>query len=183
MNAGVLTQGMIFLGLVAVGLVGRLVPHPPNFAPIIATVLFAGFFYRHRALGMLVALVAMALSDTVIGTYDSRVMAVVYSSLLLPVALRPLLQNRLTAVRIGGCAALSSLVFFLTTNFAVWACGSLYPKTGAGLVACYVAALPFLRTALAGDLFYSALLFGSYALAVQVSGARSHVRLNPTVEA
>lgn len=167
MNAGGITRGMVLLGLIAVGLAGRLIPHPPNFAPIIATVLFAGFFFRHRAVGLLVALVVMAVSDTVIGRYDPRMMAVVYASLLLPVAPGPLLRNRLTGLRVGGCAAACSIVFFLTTNFAVWACGSLYPKTVPGLIACYTAALPFLQNALAGDLLWSAALFGSYALAAR----------------
>lgn len=174
MNRSVFFAAIVFVSLVLLGLVGRLVPHPPNFSPMIATVLFAGFFFRRRSASLLVVLAVMVLSDTVIGTYDVRVMAVVYATLLLPVVLRPYLRLRLTAVRVGGGAVLCSLVFFVTTNFAVWAYGSLYPKTMPGLVECYLAALPFFRNALCGDLFWSAALFGSYALAVRWSqlGAR-----------
>jgi hypothetical protein len=56
-----------------------------------------------------------------------------------------------------------SVSFFLITNFGVWAAGAMYPRTGAGLAACFVAALPFFRETLLGDLAYSAILFGSYA--------------------
>ena len=94
-------------------------------------------------------------------------MAVAYATPLLPVVPPPHSRHRLTALRVGGGAVLCSLVFFVTTNLAVWACGSMYPKTILGLAQCYLAALPFLRNALCGDLFWSATLFGSYALAVR----------------
>lgn len=169
MNRNVFFAAIVFVTLVTLGLVGRLVPHPPNFSPMIATVLFAGFFFRRCTTSLLVVLAVMALSDTVIGTYDVRVMVVVYATLLLPVVLRPYLRRRLTVVRVGGGAVLCSLVFFVTTNLAVWASGSMYPKSMLGLVECYLAALPFLRNALCGDLFWSAVLFGSYVLAVRWS--------------
>jgi len=57
------------------------------------------------------------------------------------------------------------VLFFVLTNFGVWALGALYPKTLTGLTECYVVAIPFFRNALLSDLFYSALLFGGLALA------------------
>lgn len=74
------------------------------------------------------------------------------------------LQRRRTALRIAGAALISSLVFFTVTNFGVWAFDSLYPKTLPGLVACYVAAIPFFRNTLLGDLIYTATLFGGFRL-------------------
>jgi hypothetical protein len=171
----------IFLSLIGLGMVGRLVPHPPNFTPVISVVLFAGFFFRHPAASLCLALGVMAVTDSVIGTYDYRVMMVVYAALLLPVAMRYVLRPRLTAARVAACAVLSQIVFFATTNFAVWICGELYPHTLVGLVECYVAALPFLRNALGGDLFWSAVLFGSYALAVRASGVWFPARLDPAM--
>ena len=66
--------------------------------------------------------------------------------------------------RIAGAAMTSSALFFLVTNFGVWAFGSLYPMTWDGLIACYVAAVPFFRNTLQGDLFYTLVLFGGFRL-------------------
>ena len=68
----------------------------------------------------------------------------------------------LLSVAAGSVA--SSVLFFIVTNFGTWATGELYPPTLAGLTACYVAAIPFFQNTLAGDLFFSALLFGGFAL-------------------
>ena len=69
-------------------------------------------------------------------------------------------------------AVLSSAIFFLATNFAVWQFGGIYPTTGAGLVQCYAAGLPFLKYLLAGDLVWSTILFGAYRLATLPAGER-----------
>ena len=70
----------------------------------------------------------------------------------------------MTALTIAGAALASSILFFAVTNFGTWATGEIYPPTLAGLAACYVAAIPFFQNTLAGDLFFSALLFGGFAL-------------------
>jgi hypothetical protein len=58
-----------------------------------------------------------------------------------------------------------SLQFYIITNFFVWfGSHDMYPQTLSGLSACYVAALPFYGRTLLGDLFYSGVLFGAYAL-------------------
>jgi hypothetical protein len=66
---------------------------------------------------------------------------------------------------VGAAAIASSVVFFAITNFGMWLFSGFYPRTGAGLVACFVAAIPFFQNTVAGDLFYAALLFGGFALA------------------
>jgi hypothetical protein len=77
-----------------------------------------------------------------------------------------LLRERRDSVPVvGGAALLSSTIFFIITNFAVWAMGTTYPKTGVGLAACYVAAIPFFGNTVASDLIYAAMLFGLFALA------------------
>ena len=58
-----------------------------------------------------------------------------------------------------------SVLFFVWTNFGVWAFWNLYPHTLEGLVACYTAAIPFFRNTLLGDVVYSTALFGGFALA------------------
>jgi hypothetical protein len=91
-------------------------------------------------------------------------MAVVYFSFALIVCVGLWLQKRRSAFNIAGAALASSILFFLLTNFGVWAFGSLYPKTLEGLLACYVAAIPFFQNTLQGDLFFSVVLFGGFAL-------------------
>lgn len=140
----------------------RLLPHPPNLASVSAVALFGGAYFSDRRLAFLVPLSALFLSDLVLGFYSH--MEVVYASFALIVCIGLWLQTRRTPARIAAAALASSSLFFLTTNFGVWAFSSLYPKTLAGLAACYVAALPFFQNTLAGDLFFTALLFGGFAL-------------------
>ena len=80
------------------------------------------------------------------------------------------LKDNAGSLRVGGAALVASVSFFLVSNFAVWAVWEMYPKTLAGLAACYVAALPFFRHSVAGDLFFTAVFFGIGAL---VEGVRS----------
>ena len=72
-------------------------------------------------------------------------------------------SHRVWPVAIGGALA-TSLIFFVTTNLAVWAFSGMYSLDGAGLLQCYTAALPFLKYTVAGDLFWSVALFGGAAL-------------------
>lgn len=69
--------------------------------------------------------------------------------------------------------AASSLVFFLVTNFAVWVFSPMYAANAAGLLKCYVAAVPFLRNMLEGDLFWGLVLFGGYWLVQRLHGAKA----------
>jgi hypothetical protein len=140
----------------------RLIPHPPNLTSITAVALFGGAYFSDRRLAFLVPLGALFLSDLILGFYSH--MAVVYFSFALIVCVGLWLQKRRSAFNIAGAALASSILFFLLTNFGVWAFGSLYPKTLEGLLACYVAAIPFFQNTLQGDLFYTVVLFGGFAL-------------------
>jgi len=140
----------------------RLLPHPPNFSPIGAMALFGGAYFGRRWLAFLAPLAAMLLSDAVIGFHSG--MAYVYGSVALVVLIGWALARRVSPFTVAGAAIASSVLFFLVTNFGTWATGELYPQTLAGLAACYVAAIPFFQNTLAGDLFFSAVLFGGFAL-------------------
>ena len=74
------------------------------------------------------------------------------------------MQQHRSALTIAGAALASSALFFIVTNFGVWALDNMYPRTIAGLIACYTAALPFFRNTLEGDLLYTLVLFGGFAL-------------------
>ena len=140
----------------------RLLPHPPNFTPIGAMALFGGAYFGKRALAFAAPLGALLLSDAILGFHSG--MAYVYGSMALIVLIGWAVAQRKTPLTIAGAALASSILFFLVTNFGTWATGELYPPTLAGLAACYVAAIPFFQNTLAGDLFFSALLFGGFAL-------------------
>ena len=157
-------------GLVAFCAIARLLPHPPNYTPVAAAALFAGAVIPGRWAALCVPLFGLALSDLFIGGYDYRAMVCVYAALAFPVFLRTWLQGRWPAARVLGCAALSSLSFFLVSNFAVWAFGSMFARTAAGLIECYAVALPFFQFTLMGDLCWSGMLFGGYAILANAAG-------------
>jgi hypothetical protein len=141
----------------------RLVPHPPNFTPIGAMALFSGAYLGRRGLAFVAPLAALLLGDLVLGFYSG--MWVTYVAVALIALVGWLALSRISFVRVGVAAVASSVLFFLVSNFGVWALSGMYPQNLTGLAACYVAAIPFFQNTLAGDLFYSGLLFGGFALA------------------
>ncbi|MDQ7819730.1 MAG: DUF6580 family putative transport protein [Armatimonadota bacterium] len=152
----------VLLGLVLAAAASRLLPHPPNVTPVAALALFGGAHFGRLWQACAVPLGAMLLSDLVIGLH--ALIPFVYGSLALAVLIGIWVGRRLTPGRVAAGAVGSSVLFFLVTNFGVWAQGALYPRTADGLLAAYVAALPFFRNTVAGDLFYAAVLFGGFAL-------------------
>lgn len=180
MNRRMMLDAAVFCGLIGMAIATRLIMIEPNFHAVTAAALFAGFYFRRRLVAALVPLLAMTLSDWVIGGYTREVMITVYLSMLLPIAWRSLLRSRLTAPRIGLAAVASSVIFFLTSNAAVWHAGIWYGPGWEGLAACYIAAVPFFFNALTGDLLFSAGLFGAYALATRFAQAVSPIRLRQT---
>ena len=159
---------VVFCLLTAVGILGRLLPHPPNFTPIAATTLFAGFFFRSPLLAASVPLAALVASDLVVGGYDSRLMAVVYTSMLVPLVFRSVLNRRLSPKRLIVCSLTSSVVFFTATNVGVWGLGDWYPHTLAGVYSCMVAAIPFFRNTVCGDLVFSTAIFCTYVAVIRM---------------
>lgn len=151
----------LFLILIGVGL--RLLPHPPNFAPIAAIALFGGLYFS-RKIALILPIAAMVISDISIGDYEPKLMAFVYGSFLLCVVLGFWLKKHKKWYTVGGSAILCSVLFFLITNFAVWAFTPWYAKTISGLIQCYLMALPFFRNTLLGDLFYVTIFFGVYEI-------------------
>jgi hypothetical protein len=154
---------VVSLVLIAVCVVARLAPHPPNFTPLAAAGLFCGFLFRGRLVGLLVPLTAMLVGDFLIGGYEPRIMAVVYAALLLPFFAHRFVRQP-SLPRVAASAAACSVAFFLLTNGAVWAFGSMYTADAHGLARSLVAGLPFAKYTLAGDLVWAGVFFGSYAL-------------------
>ena len=152
----------VLLSAIAAAAALRLVPHPPNFTPIGAMALFGGAYLGRRWLAFAAPLGALLLSDLVLGFYAG--MWVQYLAVALVVLIAWGALKRISLLRVVGAALASSIAFFLVTNFGTWALSGMYPLTASGVAACYVAALPFFQNTVAGDLFYSGLLFGGFAL-------------------
>jgi hypothetical protein len=155
---------VLVIGIVAVAALARLLPHIPGVAPVDALALFGGAYLVDRRLAFAVPLAALAISDSILGFDGLGTELAVYGCAAATVGLGIWVGRNRSVWRIGSAAIAASLLFFVVTDLAVWAFGTLYPHTLAGLVACYVAAIPVLRNALASDLGYTALLFGGFAL-------------------
>jgi len=160
---------LVMSGMIVAAAAARLLPHPPNFTPIAAMALFAGAHFDRKALAFLVPLAAMLLSDSVLELLFGRgfhaEMGAVYASFAAIVMLGFLLRGGTRPTPVLGAALISSVLFFLVTNCSVWLTSGAYPKTGQGLAACYLAALPFFGNTVVGDLAYTGVLFGVFALA------------------
>jgi hypothetical protein len=145
---------LITLMFVVLAVFVRLAPHPPNFTPIVALALFGATTFSNKVLGTLLPLIAMAISDIFLGFYSISIW--VYGSFLAI----SLLGHYWKTVKTKNIL-MSSLIFFIVTNFGVWLTG--YPKTIEGFVLCYTLAIPFFINAIAGDLFFSYILKYSYS--------------------
>lgn len=141
----------------------RLFPHPANVTPITALALF-GSAYLPKRVGLVLPIIALLISDYFIGFYGTT-MYFVYGSFLLAGLIGLYIRKHKTVVTVIGGSLLSSVLFFLITNFAVWFDPrSFYSADLSGLLLSYTAGLPFFRNSLAGDLFFSGLFFGGYEL-------------------
>lgn len=167
-NRGIAPHLAVVTGLIALAVSMRLVVHflpgliPYNFTPVEAIALFGGASFANRRLAIVAPLVAMLLADLVIGLHP--LIPVVYGCIAVTALAGRGLARRAGIGRLALFGAASATFFFIVTNFAVWLTSGMYPLTGAGLVACYVAGLPFYPATLAGTLFWTGALFGTLAL-------------------
>lgn len=167
---------LVWVGLVAVGIAGRLWQPAYNVTPLVGLALAAGSIFPSRIVAASVPAAALALSNLALpggGAYGSWVMAaVIYAAFMWPVLVGPLARRHRIAAAIGGSLA-GSLVFYVSTNFVYWCFGNDYPRTLAGLGECYVAALPFYRWMPVGDLAWSACLVTAAARFLGIAQRRS----------
>jgi hypothetical protein len=153
----------VAMAMIAIAAALRAAPHPWNFTPAGAMALFSGATLRNRWMKFALPLAALFAGDVLIGFH--KLMPAVYASFVVSVAIGTWIEKRRSIGRIAGATLFGAAQFFLVTNFAVWAAFSTYPKSPAGLIACYAAGIPFFWNTLAGDALYVTLLFGGYALA------------------
>ena len=151
---------MFEIFMIISGVVARLLPHAPNFTPIAAIALFGGV-YLNKKYALILPLIAMFIADLFIGFHDT--MIYVYGAFLLTGGIGLWLRKHKSGGVVIGASVVSSLLFFLITNFGVWAQG-MYARDLSGLMQSYVMGLPFLKNTLLGDLFFVGVFFGSYEL-------------------
>ncbi len=137
----------------------------PNFKPVMAIALLAGFLFSRRWLGFVTTMAGMLVSDLLIGFYDIRVLLVVYIALVCPL-LGGMFMHRWKnqpgrlAGSVVGFGALSALNFYILTTLSVWLCFTWYPPNVAGLGAAFAMGLPFFKWTLFANIVFSTLLFG-----------------------
>src|SRR5882762_8889622 len=169
---------IIAAGLILIAAISRLLPHPPNFAPIASLAIFGGAVIGNKKYALILPLGALLLSDTLLelftdtkGFYDIS-QSFVYGAVILITFLATRIKKINTKNILFACIW-SGAIFFVLSNFGVWLNGLYYPKTFNGLMQCYYAAIPFYKNELFGsfllnqfmaNVFYTAVLFGAYAV-------------------
>ena len=179
-------------GLTILAAVLRLVPHPPNLTPVTALGLYGGARLP-LAQALALPLAVMVLTDVILHyiVYPGfpPFHPWVYASLAINVFLGRLLRHTVSPVKIAAVTLLASVQFYLLTNFGMWLEGPFYPHTPAGLIACYTAALPFFGpnappplgffgNAVAGDLLFTAALFGLHAVLARAAFPAERVSIS-----
>ncbi|RZO49273.1 MAG: DUF1289 domain-containing protein [Candidatus Pelagibacterales bacterium] len=151
------------IGLILILALARLIPHPPNFTPIIAVAIMSGYFFKNINLSFIILLISMLIADTFIGFYENIIF--VYASLLLITYIFHKFSSKINFKNLFISGFAGSLLFFIVSNFGVWLLGSpgvndiAYEKSFSGLIQCYVLAIPFF-----GNTFLSTLVFAYPAL-------------------
>jgi len=155
---------LVITGLIVLAICTRLIPHAPNFTATSAVALFGAAYYDKKIMAFLVPITAVLISDVLLGGLYKG-LEWVYASYIVIAALGFVLRKKTTVYRVVLLSVISSFCLYVISDFGVWVGTSLYPHTVHGLTACYIAAIPFLRNGLLGDLFYGGLLFGAFYLA------------------
>ena len=143
----------LVLGIVAIGIMTRLLPHPPNFTPILSFALLSGVYSKNN-LGIFIPISIMLLSDMILGSHSTIIW--VYSSLFVIYLIGYYFINNISFKNVLLGSLVGSFLFFVLTNLGVWFIG--YPKTIEGLIACYVAAIPFYKNTLLSTVIYTSIM-------------------------
>jgi len=147
---------LTILGVIVIGILSRLLPHPPNCTAMNAIALFGVFFLGNRWISLGILLSTLIFSDFVFGFHAT--LPFVYLSFGLIFLMGCSLRKASSWLHITALCFAASLLFFLITNFGVWLSSPMYPKTWSGLGLCYFAAIPFFANQFFGDVAYAGLL-------------------------
>ena len=154
-----LNKNIFSIGLILLLAFSRLIPHPPNFTPLITVAIMSSYFFKNIYLSFFIILISMVLGDIFIGFYNN--MFFVYLSLLLISYIFFKIIKKMNYKNLFVYALIGSLIFYLISNFGVWILGNLYEKNFNGLIECYIMAIPFLKNTIISTIFYSYLIYFS----------------------
>jgi hypothetical protein len=155
--------------LVVIAIVSRMMPHTPNFVAVSAVTIFAAWYFRTIALAAAIPIVTLLISDLMLGFYEPVLMVTVYVAALIPLALNKFIRGRLSVARLSCVTLAASMGTHFALDFVVWISSGWYEKSTYGLMQCYASGLPFLKNRLAGDFVWTAAIFGSYLIGVELS--------------
>jgi len=166
---------LLIVLFIAIIFLGRILPHPYNFTPLIAVTLLSSYSLSNKFLAIIIPLFGFWLSDLFMNNYiyagyfgDFTVfnfgMIWTYGAIALVALMGSSFLDKISETKVMLASLSGSTIFYLISNFGVWAFSPMYSKTLVGLVQCYSLALPFYGTSLMGDLVYSAILFGAYQI-------------------
>ncbi len=159
----------VFFLLLAIGVVGRWVQPDWNFTPIMAVTVVGGYYFRSMGMAALLPMGILTISNLALDGYENVfVLLSVYLAMIVPIVLGRWTRGAAGWSLVGKgvlCGVVPATAFFIVTNFVHWASTSMYERTWEGLTNCFIAALPFYRTMLAGDIFYLGLLASCLAVA------------------
>lgn len=162
-------------GMILAAIFTRFIPHPPNFTAVSAVALFGAAYFDKKIFAFVVPIAAMFLSDAIIGFHPG--MFAVYFSFFIIAAIGFTLRERRSFGRVVVASLSASVSFFIITNFAQWVTDPFYAKTTAGLIQCYVMAIPFFHYTVIGDLFFVGVMFGAFELVKAKVPALSRVKI------
>ena len=162
---------MLAICLLVLGIFSRLVVHSWNFTPVIALALFGGVYLKKKQLAIFLPLALFAVTDMILGFH--QVMFFTWGSVVLIAAMGLWVKKNKSVKTVMAGGLVSAIVFFGVTNFGVWLVSGMYPLTLAGLSECFVLAVPFFRSTLAGTFVYGFILFGAYeVIAARIKDTR-----------
>ena len=141
------------ISLILILAFARLIPHPPNFTPIIAVAIMSSYFFRNILLSCTVIIISMLLADIFIGFYKN--IFFVYLSLLLITYIFSHINRKIKLKNLFIFGLLGSIIFFILSNFGVWILSEMYEKNLNGLINCYLLAVPFFVNTLLSTIIFS----------------------------
>jgi len=156
---------LTLVGMIALAAIARIMPHPWNATPVAAMALLAGASFDNKRTAFVIPLTAMLLGDIFLGFH--ALLPVVYLCFAVTVVIGFWIGKKVSVARVVGGSFAASVLFYVVTNAAQWVIDPQYAKTANGLLTCFVAAMPFFRSTVFGDLAYTALLFGAFQLATR----------------
>ncbi len=148
---------LLALILIIIVAVSRLIPHPPNFTPVLSIALFSGAFFKKSWVAVFVSIIGLSISNAVLGFYSISIIVTAIMTALTFLGI--FLKNNPSRLNIFSYSLGSSFLFFIISNFFVWTSSGLYSKNLDGLITCYTMALPFFQNSLISTLIYSFALF------------------------